>query len=276
MKRAMRMLVVSMVAVLAIASVGSAKNTTWNNAALDGSYTNSANWDLGAPVAGDTASFTWTSDTAVISTSVYTESLAMGIVGGVPSNLKIVNGGYGHFGSTAPTYGSSAVSYSAGSSANLIVEAGGTADFAWQLTVGQWGNGKVTLDGGTLKVQHLCFNASGGGANSSGLVDVKNGGTLQVNTQLIIAGWNAVGPVMNVAGAGSKILVNAASGWNVGAAEAWANAGFLTGNGLAGAANIVASTVTIGGVAYTQVTAVPEPVTLALLAAGGLFLRRKA
>lgn len=149
-----RSILVMLVTVAVIATVGSAKNTTWNNAAGDHSYTNSVNWNLGTPVGGDTASYGPVGAEAVISTSVNADGMNMGLTSGVTSNVRVANGGHAHY------TGSSVISYTAGSAGNLIIDAGGTMDIGWQLTVGQWGSGTVTLNGGTLTCQHLCFNAA--------------------------------------------------------------------------------------------------------------------
>lgn len=265
MERCLKKLVVLLVVALCVCVAQAQDNTMWYNTSGDGEWFTDGNWDLGHPVAGDTASFGPSGDLCTVNGDAYAEAMNMGLTPGVTSSLAISAG------SSLNINGSSTVSFAAGSAANVLVQ--GEFINGWQLTVGQWGDGVITVDGGLAQAEHVAFNAAGGGTNSSGFINVINGGTLRVNTQFIVIAWNAVGPVMNVDDS-SQILANSAT-FSEAAAEAWANAGFLTGNGLPGASNLIIETVLIEGAPFTSVTAVPEPTTMLLLSSGMLLLRKR-
>lgn len=245
-----KVILVALVSLLAIASVGSAVSPLfpeWIGPA-GGNWATAANWDANVagvpqnavPTTADTATFADVSTEAVVTTAQSVGNLNMGVAAGATSNLRVANGG------TLNVLGQTVVSYNAGCAANLTVDAGGILNntFNW-LYVGQWGTGKLTVKG-TVVAFGTGWNASGSGTTSNALIDIKGG--LYRTDAVSYGAPNTVGGFVAISD-GGKFQGKIAGGFSVAAAQAWINAGLITGFGLQ------VSTVTVGGVQYAQILA---------------------
>lgn len=144
----------------------------------------------------------------------------------------------------------------------LTIETGGSLTANCLFTVGMFadepGSANLILDGGTLTVNNAFYHGIYFGSN---IVDVRteiNAGVLDVDALILDRG------VMNITN-GTVIV----AGDVLDSVSSWIAAGRLT--AFDGAGTIVAQL----GDGYTQITAIPEPATLVLLALGTLTLRRK-
>lgn len=233
----------------------------WTNGYGDGLWNNGDNWiDIdtyasGVPGPTDIATFGNVWQEAVINTSIDANSMNMGCDNGYPSSVRIANGGSAHF-KGAPSV---VISYDPNCYGTLTVEQGGTMTVDWQLTIGQWGSGTLTINGGQVTCAILFLNAGidGSGAGVyTGKVRSQinlNAGTLKVTDGIFHGSRVPFG--LNIDLKKGTLLVSAANGvFNVAAANAWANAGMITAWGQGGSA-VKAESVVIGGINYTKVTA---------------------
>ncbi len=137
--------------------------------------------------------------------------------GGAASTLKVVAGG-----TLTTTSGWSAIGWTA--PATMIVEKGGTVDFAENAWIGWESDATLTIDGGTINVAGMYGSAFEGGAGT-GTVTIKNGGILNL-TELDAAKSIPEGSVLDISAGMVKIL-----GDKVEIVTAYADAGKITGYG---------------------------------------------
>ncbi|MCU0858430.1 MAG: hypothetical protein MUC65_08530, partial [Pontiellaceae bacterium] len=156
-------------------------DTTWNPAAngiyppSTGNWNVAANWTAGLPDFADKASFTVNNAAeCVVTNSVIAFYISLNAN---ESTLRIINGG-----TLTTTNNWSAVGYSQKTN-NMIVEAGGTANFGGHFWIGfsSTAVGIVDVNGGTISVagnMGLGFNGDGG----KGTLKIRNGGTVSVSS----------------------------------------------------------------------------------------------
>lgn len=145
--------------------------------------------------------------------------------GAEASTLKVVAGG-----TLSTTSGWSGIGWTA--PASMIVEEGGTVNFAEHAWIGWESVATLTIDGGAVNVAGMYGTAFEGGAGSA-TVTIKNGGMLH------LTGFDAAksipeGSVLDISAGAVKIL-----GDQVAAVTAYAEAGRITGYG--GQGTIVAT-----------------------------------
>jgi hypothetical protein len=131
------------------------------------------------------------------------------------------------------------------------------------LTVGQSGVGTLHMTGGTVTAKEIYVTMWFTGAV----------GHIQLDGGLL---WGKENFWMGVDGMDSSMDINGGTlkvPYSLGSTiENYIAAGKITAKGLNGLSNFVEAT---DGLTYTTFQAVPEPMTLSLLAIGGLLLRRK-
>ncbi|HSH20006.1 MAG TPA: hypothetical protein VLA03_06120, partial [Draconibacterium sp.] len=137
--------------------------------------------------------------------------------GGEASTLKVIAGG-----TLTTTSGWSGIGWTA--PASMIVEKGGTVNFAEHAWIGWESDATLTIDGGTINVAGMYGSAFEGGAGS-GTVKIKNGGMLNL-TGLDAAKSIPEGSVLDISAGMVKIL-----GDKVDMVTAYADAGRITGYG---------------------------------------------
>ncbi|MCD6354468.1 MAG: T9SS type A sorting domain-containing protein [Prolixibacteraceae bacterium] len=137
--------------------------------------------------------------------------------GGEASTLKVVDGG-----TLTTTEGWSGIGWTA--PATMIVEQGGTVNFAEHAWIGWESDATLTIDGGTINVAGMYGTAFEGGAGT-GTVSIKNGGILNLTG---LDGVKSIpdGSTLDIAAGTVKIL-----GDKVDIVNAYAAAGRITGYG---------------------------------------------
>jgi len=147
--------------------------------------------------------------------------------GGEASTLKVVDGG-----TLTTTEGWSGIGWTA--PATMIVEQGGTVNFAEHAWIGWESDATLTIDGGTINVAGMYGTAFEGGAGT-GTVSIKNGGILNLTG---LDGVKSIpdGSTLDIAAGTVKIL-----GDKVAIVTAYADAGKITGYGGLGSINAVLS-----------------------------------
>ncbi len=140
-----------------------------------------------------------------------------------------------------------------------------TANGSLGLQVGnRYTNGVINMNSGTIFAQKLTLPGSSVSSEgkiylNGGVIEVGSGG-LDFSTQQ----WNQSYGQIDITGGTLKVLGTVAETWYT--TRPWIIA-------YGGTGTIIADTTTQSG--YTLLTAVPEPATLALLAFGGLLIRKK-
>jgi hypothetical protein len=251
-------------AVLALASMSIAA-TVWNPAGNGivppdtGNWNVAANWTNGVPGVVDGKAVFNVPDAAecAVTDAQSFDQFVQGdnAPGGV---IRVMDGG-----SLTTGVAWSAVGYN--NTAHMIVETGGTVTFGEHSWIGLLAGSVGTLDinGGTVNVAQMIGLGWDGG---TGYVNVNDGGLLALSN---IHGDGSTSikqnSLLSINGTGKVTL----PGDFTGVIETYTAAGKIAGNGLAG--NVQA--VFADGV--TAVTAIPEPVSLALLGLGGLLIRKR-
>lgn len=247
--------------------------TVWNPAANGlgpsdaGNWNDAANWTAGVPVAVAPGEIKAVFNVPNAAESLVTSSLTVNQIVQGDNNLggliRVTLGG-----SVATGEVWSAIGYN--DTAQLIVESGGTFSFGQHAWIGfnPGGEGTIDIDGGVVNVaSQLGMGWSGG----NGFVNVNNDGLLALAN---IHPTDSIkqDSILNITGTGQVTI----PGNHVSDFEYYRDNNFLVGNGIEG--NVVIDTTTNDG--FTTVTTgpiIPEPSTLGLLGALGVFgfLRRR-
>lgn len=252
---------VSVVAILLMASVASAA-TVWNpagNSVTPGSqaWGDVNNWTNGLPDADQKAVFNVPGAAeAQVSGTFSGMQIVQGDnnVGGV---LRILSGG-----SLTTKVAWSAVGYN--NTAHVIVDAGGTYNFAQHAWIGLLAGANGTLDiSGTVTVGQMLGIGWNGGV---GTINVQDGGVLDL-FQMHGDGSSSVkvASVLNIDTGGQVLL----PGDYTSIINAYIANGRMASDGVIGP---VAIDVSSGD---TVLTAIPEPATMILLGLGGLLIRKR-
>lgn len=246
-------------AVLLILAGISSAATVWKVESVDPQYWNDpVNWTNDVPGVNDgkavfnvpNAAECLVNDAQTFAQLVQGDNNAGGII-------RIQNGG-----SLTTTTGWSAIGYN--NTAHMIVEEGGIVSFGEHIWVGLLAGSEGTLDinGGTVNVAAMIGLGWDGG---TGYVNINDGGLLALSNIHGDGSSSIKSGLIDITGTGMLTL----PGDFIGTIEKYVNAGTIVGNGIAGNVQAVFAD------DVTTVTAIPEPMTLALLGIGGLLIRKR-
>lgn len=254
---------IGLIALLALSLSCSAFAAATNYVGGGGPWGVDGNWTAGTPTLTLDANFYGQSGTIESGTNALARNIYLALNNNANVTLTMNAGSL----TTAQQLN---IAQSANTTANFTVKSG-LVDVGTNMMVGLRGQGSLDVHAGAtvdintmLQVGHT-NNGGTGSATIAGTLIARANNNINVTSLAIQNGGN-----LDITGSG-KLLV---FGNKMGSLGNLLN-GRLTGNGLS--SNIVMETVTFDNATYTQVTAIPEPATIALMAFGlaGVIRRRK-
>lgn len=229
-------------------------------------WNNPSNWiyDSGIPTAGSYNQLVgWNGQPEVCNITTGVNAVSMGLyigqsTAGLTTTLNITGTGTLNVGG-----GMSIAQYDDATTGTVNVKDSASIIVGGALAVGEGGTGTLHMTGGTVRATEIYVTMWNAG--SVGHIQL-DGGLLQGvnNFWMGIAGMESS---MDINGGTLKVPYSLGS-----TIEGYIAAGKITAKGLNGLNNFSEAT---DGATYWTFQAIPEPITMSMLALGGLFIRRK-